>query len=56
MVEAAQKSLHLQVSDAGIGSFFNLHCGHNNPFSKGERERLKALLEQATGGGAAPGL
>jgi hypothetical protein len=54
MIEASQKSRHLQVSDSSVGSFLNLHCGHNNPFARKERDRLKVLLEQATGGDLAP--
>jgi hypothetical protein len=51
-VESAQKILHLQVTDASVGLYMNLHCGHNNPFSKEERKTLKALLERSSTGGA----
>jgi hypothetical protein len=51
-IESAQKILHLQVTDASVGLYMNLHCGHNNPFSKDERKTLKALLERSTTGGA----
>ncbi|GKY93056.1 hypothetical protein MPSEU_000273900 [Mayamaea pseudoterrestris] len=33
--------------DASIGCYMNLHCGHNNPFSKDEKAELKELLERA---------
>mmetsp|Transcript_11959 Transcript_11959/g.34579 ORF Transcript_11959/g.34579 Transcript_11959/m.34579 type:complete len:959 (+) Transcript_11959:329-3205(+) len=45
-VEASWKNLHLNP-DGGIGSFMNLHCGHNNPFSQDERKQLQNLLKQA---------
>jgi hypothetical protein len=51
-IESARKICHLQVTDASVGSFLNLHCGHNNPFSRDERKTLKAFLEQATAGAA----
>mmetsp|Transcript_7486 Transcript_7486/g.11824 ORF Transcript_7486/g.11824 Transcript_7486/m.11824 type:complete len:611 (+) Transcript_7486:3-1835(+) len=48
IVESNWKNRHLHVEEMSIGSFLNLHCGHNNPFSDAERKRLKALLVQAT--------
>jgi hypothetical protein len=49
VVESSWKNRHLH-QDGGmmVGSFMNLHCGHNNPFSSAERKGLKALLLQAT--------
>ncbi|MGK3752959.1 MAG: hypothetical protein ACI8RD_005266 [Bacillariaceae sp.] len=48
-LEASWKSRHLNASGSmAEGSFMNLHCGHNNPFSDGERKRLKAVLLQIT--------
>jgi hypothetical protein len=44
-IQAARKSLHLQISESNVGSFLNLHCGHNNPFSKVERKKLQSLLD-----------
>jgi hypothetical protein len=48
VVEKNWRNRHLQAESRSIGSFLNLHCGHNNPFSESERKRLKALLKQAT--------
>jgi hypothetical protein len=49
VVEANWKNRHLHVDRImSVGSFLNLHCGHNNPFSDSERRRLQALLAQAT--------
>jgi len=49
VVESSWKERHLQSSGHAVGgSFLNLHCGHNNPFSVGEKKRLCALLLQAT--------
>mmetsp|Transcript_18209 Transcript_18209/g.45240 ORF Transcript_18209/g.45240 Transcript_18209/m.45240 type:complete len:908 (-) Transcript_18209:113-2836(-) len=48
-IETSWKNRHLNAN--GIlseGSFLNLHCGHNNPYSAEERKRLRALLLQAT--------
>ena len=48
-IEASFKDRHLQsTSQEMIGSFLNLHCGHNNPFSAGEKKRLRSVLIQAT--------
>ena len=48
-VQAAQLSRDLRHYDgSGIGSFLDLHCGHNNPFSNTERESLKILIDVAT--------
>jgi hypothetical protein len=48
VVEKNWRNRHLQSEAMSIGSFLNLHCGHNNPFSESERRRLKALLKHAT--------
>jgi hypothetical protein len=49
IVESNWKDRHLQSIGSGtIGSFLNLHCGHNNPFSVGEKKRLRVLLQQVT--------
>jgi hypothetical protein len=34
--------------ETGVGLFFNLSCGHNNPFSKEEREKLGHILDRST--------
>jgi len=48
-LEASWKSRHLNANGPMTeGSFMNLHCGHNNPYSVEERNRLKAILLQAT--------
>lgn len=53
MIEASWKTRHLHSFGTGtVGSFLNLHCGHNNPFSPAERKRLRSLLTQATSQGA----
>jgi len=48
-IESAIRSRSLQGGDNDVGCFLNLHCGHNIPFSKEEKQQLKALLDQATG-------
>jgi pimeloyl-ACP methyl ester carboxylesterase len=51
VVETSWKNRHLRSEGPmAVGSFMNLHCGHNNPFSESERKRLKALVVQATFG------
>ena len=48
-IETSWRSRHLNAnSSMAEGSFMNLHCGHNNPFSDAERKRLKAVLLQVT--------
>mmetsp|Transcript_7798 Transcript_7798/g.18794 ORF Transcript_7798/g.18794 Transcript_7798/m.18794 type:complete len:912 (+) Transcript_7798:200-2935(+) len=49
VVEQSWKNRHLGSGQAMVGSFMNLHCGHNNPFSAGERSRLRDILTQARG-------
>ena len=50
VIEANFKDRHLQASSQEmIGSFLNLHCGHNNPFSVTEKKRLRALLTHVAG-------
>jgi hypothetical protein len=47
-IQSAQKSRLLHgFDDLGVGVLLNLHCGHNNPFSKEERNSLKLLLDRA---------
>jgi hypothetical protein len=49
IVESSWKNRHLQKAGMMmVGSFMNLHCGHNNPFSAPERKRLKTLLLQVS--------
>jgi len=48
-LEASWKSRHLNANGSmAEGSFMNLHCGHNNPFTDAERRRLKAVLLQVS--------
>jgi len=48
-LEASWKSRHLNANGSmAEGSFMNLHCGHNNPYTDAERKRLKAVLLQVT--------
>jgi len=48
-IQAARETRHLLgCDDSAIGSFLNLHCGHNNPFGREERQRLEVLLYRAT--------
>ena len=48
-VETSWKSRHLHANGSmREGSFMNLHCGHNNPFSSDERKRLQSFLKQTT--------
>ncbi|CAJ1940042.1 unnamed protein product [Cylindrotheca closterium] len=49
VVEQSCKNRHLGLGEGMIGAFMNLHCGHNNPFSAGERSRLRDILLQASG-------
>jgi len=49
VVEQSWKNRHLCVDESMVGSFMNLHCGHNNPFSADERSRLRNVLMQACG-------
>jgi hypothetical protein len=47
-IEAARQLRELRSSsDASVGCFMNLHCGHNNQFSRDEKAELKALLDRA---------
>ena len=48
-VEYNWKNRHLRNDGSAtmVGSFLNLHCGHNSPFSDTERRRLRGLLMQA---------
>eukprot|EP00525_Craspedostauros_australis_P010893 CAMPEP_0198120966 /NCGR_PEP_ID=MMETSP1442-20131203/30847_1 /TAXON_ID= /ORGANISM="Craspedostauros australis, Strain CCMP3328" /LENGTH=225 /DNA_ID=CAMNT_0043779705 /DNA_START=221 /DNA_END=898 /DNA_ORIENTATION=- len=45
-VESNWRSKHMDPN-TGIGSFLNLHCGHNNAFSEDERKELQSLLQKA---------
>jgi hypothetical protein len=48
VVESSWKNRHLQKDGTMmVGSFMNLHCGHNNAFASVERKRLKTLLSQS---------
>jgi len=48
-LETSWKSRHLNaIGSMKEGSFMNLHCGHNNPYSAEERKRLRAILLNAT--------
>jgi hypothetical protein len=33
--------------DSDVGHFLDLHCGHNNPFSREEQQQLRDLLDRA---------
>jgi len=43
-VGPSRQGLHFQ--DPTVGHLLNLHCGHNNQFSVGERAELTTLLEE----------
>lgn len=47
-LQSSWKNRHLVVDGIMVGSFMNLHCGHNSPFSSSERNRLKELLLYAS--------
>jgi len=48
-LETSWKSRHLTNNGSmKEGSFLNLHCGHNNPYSDDERKRLRAVLKQVS--------
>ena len=53
-IELASQSRRLQVLDAGVGCFLNLHCGHNSAFDKEEKAKLQDLIESATASAARP--
>mmetsp|Transcript_15225 Transcript_15225/g.37560 ORF Transcript_15225/g.37560 Transcript_15225/m.37560 type:complete len:974 (+) Transcript_15225:286-3207(+) len=54
-IETNWKNRHLRSEGPmSVGSFMNLHCGHNNAFSESERKRLKALVMQATSPNSTP--
>lgn len=46
-VQASLNCIHLRREETMVGTFLNLHCGHNNPFSKQERQQLKIILQRA---------
>ena len=55
IVETSWKNRHLSSEGTMmVGSFMNLHCGHNNPFSDVERKRLKSLLLQSVTTSSSP--
>jgi GAF domain-containing protein len=40
------------IEESGVGCFMNLHCGHNNAFTREEKMQLETILEQATTAGS----
>eukprot|EP00980_Cylindrotheca_fusiformis_P027923 scaffold22568_cov125-Cylindrotheca_fusiformis.AAC.20 len=48
-IESSWKNRHMIADSMTVGSFMNLNCGHNNPFSAAERTRLRDMV-QATAG------
>lgn len=48
VLEVNWKNRHLENGSMSVGSFLNLHCGHNNPFEEVERSRLRSLLAKAS--------
>jgi hypothetical protein len=48
-VESALKSRNLEnIDESGVGCFMNLHCGHNNAFTREEKMQLESMLQRAT--------
>jgi hypothetical protein len=45
--EVVQRKGVAEFVDSDIGYFLNLHCGHNNTFSREEQQQLKELLDRA---------
>ena len=45
VVQTSLKCKHCQPEETMVGTFLNLHCGHNNPFSQQERQQLKKILQ-----------
>lgn len=45
VVQVSLKCRRCQPEETMVGTFLNLHCGHNNPFSNSERQRLKQILQ-----------
>lgn len=48
-VQSAYNSRHGKKDESMVGCFLNLHCGHNNPFTKPERDQLRTILEKTVG-------
>jgi hypothetical protein len=47
-IQLAQKCRQMDGFDeTGVGLFLNLSCGHNNPFSKEEREKLRHIMDRS---------
>ena len=49
VIEAAWKCKHGTPEETMVGSFMNLHCGHNNAFSTAERQQLRRILREMVG-------
>lgn len=48
IIQASLKCIHCHPEETMVGTFLNLHCGHNNPFSKSERQHLKEILQKTS--------
>ena len=49
VVKVSWKCKHGQLEETMVGTFLNLHCGHNNPFARQERQQLKDILQNTVG-------
>ena len=49
VAEASKQILAVSYAKSDIGFLMNLHCGHNNAYSKVERLQLKSIADQALG-------
>lgn len=47
-IQNEDKGIRKQLLLSAEGFFFNLNCGHNNPYSDGERKKLEEILLQVT--------
>ena len=45
-VQSASNCRHGRLDESMVGCFLNLHCGHNNAFSKPERDQLRKILQE----------
>lgn len=48
-VQSSWNCRHGKQDESMVGCFLNLHCGHNNPFAKSERDQLRRILQETAG-------
>jgi len=47
VAEASKQIPAFLYAKSDVGFLMNLHCGHNNAYSKTERLQLKSIVDQA---------